>query len=131
MAPLEHYYGGEIRRWQLQNKRAILNCEVSELLNNAYLEVQTGKIATSCFRAPGLHPLNRNISEDFDFDAATEEHTIPVEEHCYRERNLQHRQPQFVPSVLESQVVLPSRQPHILLPHFTVYRKYFNRLYMD
>jgi hypothetical protein len=32
-----------------------------------YLEVQTGKIVTS-----GLNPLNRNIFEDFYFDAATE-----------------------------------------------------------
>jgi len=36
--------------------------------------VQTGKIATSGFRATGLLPLNRNVCEDFDFDAATEEH---------------------------------------------------------
>ena len=41
--------------------------------------------------------------------------TTPEQEHCCHERSLQHRQPQFVPSVLRSQVVLPSRQPHILL----------------
>jgi len=58
----------------LQNKRAVLHYEVSELFGNAYLEVQAGKIATSSFRATGLHPLNRNIFADFDFDAATEEH---------------------------------------------------------
>jgi hypothetical protein len=38
------------------------------------LEVQTGKNAKSGFRATGLHPLNRNIFEDFNFVAATEEH---------------------------------------------------------
>jgi hypothetical protein len=36
--------------------------------------VQTGKIATSGFRATALRPVNRNIFEGFDFDAATEEH---------------------------------------------------------
>jgi hypothetical protein len=33
------------------------------------------KIVTSGFRATGLHHLNRNIFEDFDFNAATEEHS--------------------------------------------------------
>jgi len=74
MAPLKHYYGEEIRHWQLQNKRAVTHYEVSGLFSNAYLEVQTGKFATSGFRATGLYPVNRNIFEDFDFDAATEEH---------------------------------------------------------
>jgi hypothetical protein len=69
MAPLKHYYGEEIRCWQLQNKRMVTHYEVCELSGNAYLEVQTGKIATS-----GLHSSNRNIFEDSDFDAATEEH---------------------------------------------------------
>jgi hypothetical protein len=36
--------------------------------------VQTGKFAISGFRATGLHLLNRNVVEDFDFDAATEQH---------------------------------------------------------
>jgi hypothetical protein len=74
MAPLNHYHGEEIRRWQLQNKRAVTHYEVSELFGNAYLDVQTGKIATSGFRTTGLYPVNRNIFEDFDLYAATEEH---------------------------------------------------------
>jgi hypothetical protein len=40
-------------------------------IGNTYLEVQTGIFATGGFRAIGLHALNRNIFEDFDFDAAT------------------------------------------------------------
>jgi hypothetical protein len=41
------------------------------------MEVQAGKIATLASGQPactGLHLLNGNIFEDFDFDAATEEH---------------------------------------------------------
>jgi hypothetical protein len=72
MAQLKHYYGEEIRRWQLQNKCAVMHYEVSELFGNAYLEVQTGKLETIGFRATSLHLLNGNIFEDFDFDAATE-----------------------------------------------------------
>jgi hypothetical protein len=75
MDPLKQYYGEQIRCWQLQNKRAVRHYEVSELFGNAYLEVQTEKIATSGYRATGLHPLNRCVFEDFDFDAAVEEHT--------------------------------------------------------
>ena len=32
MAPLKHYYGEEIRRWQLQNERVVTHYEVSEPL---------------------------------------------------------------------------------------------------
>jgi hypothetical protein len=35
MAPLTHYYGEEIRHWQLQNKCTITHYEVSELFGNA------------------------------------------------------------------------------------------------
>jgi hypothetical protein len=41
--------------------------------------------------------------------------TTPVQEHCCHESNLQQRQPHFLLPVLKSQVVLPSRQSHILL----------------
>jgi hypothetical protein len=58
----------------LQNKRAVTHYEISEFFGDAYVQGQTGKIATSGFKVTGLHPLNRNIFEDFDFDAATEEH---------------------------------------------------------
>jgi hypothetical protein len=78
MTPLKHYYREEIRHWQLQNKLTVTHYEVlvSECFGNAYLEVQTGKIATSGLRATGLRALNKNIFEDFDFDAATEEHKL-------------------------------------------------------
>jgi hypothetical protein len=76
MAPLKHCYGEEIRSWRLLNKRAVTHYEVSEFLGNAYLVVQTGKIATSGLRATGLYQLNRNIFEDLDFDAATEESNL-------------------------------------------------------
>jgi hypothetical protein len=59
----------------LQIKRAVTHYKVSELFGNAYLEGQTGKIATNGFRTTGLCPVNRNTFEDFDFDAATEEHS--------------------------------------------------------
>jgi hypothetical protein len=55
MTPMMHYYGEEIRRWQLQNKSAVTHYEVSELFGNAYVEVQTGKIATSDFSVTGLY----------------------------------------------------------------------------
>jgi hypothetical protein len=36
--------------------------------------VQTEKIETNGFRITGRYPVNRNIFEDLDFDAATEQH---------------------------------------------------------
>jgi hypothetical protein len=74
MAPLKHYYKEETTRWQLQDKRAVKQYEVSELFGNAYLEVKTGKIATSGFKVTARHQLKRNTFEDFDFDATKEEH---------------------------------------------------------
>jgi hypothetical protein len=68
-------YMQQIRRWQLQNKRAVNHYEVSKLFGNAHLEVQTGKIETSGFRAADLHPMSSNVFEDVDFDAVTEEHS--------------------------------------------------------
>jgi hypothetical protein len=34
----KHYYGEEIGRWQLQNKREVTHYEVSELFGNALFE---------------------------------------------------------------------------------------------
>jgi hypothetical protein len=60
--------------------------------------MQTGKVATSGFRATGLHPLNRNIFEDFDFVAATEEHSPSAGALLSRKESA--TQPHFVLSVL-------------------------------
>jgi hypothetical protein len=108
---LKHYYGQEIRRWEMQHtrNRAVTHYEVSVLFGNANLEVQTGKSATSGFRATGLHPLKTLIS------IQQQKGTALVHEHYCHERNLQHRQPHFVLSVLKSHGVLPSIQLHILL----------------
>jgi hypothetical protein len=70
----EAHYGEEIWRWQFQNKREVTHYEVSELFGNASSGSANRKIATMGIGATGQHPLNRNIFEDFDFDAATEKH---------------------------------------------------------
>jgi hypothetical protein len=127
MTPLKHYYEEEIRR-HLRNKRAVTHYEVSELFGNAYLKVQTGKITTSSFKAAGLHPLDRNIFEDFDFIAATEERNPCTGALLSRKESA--TQPHILLSVLKSQVVLLSGQPHILLlPLHTLQKIHQQSLY--
>ena len=62
MGPMKHYYGEEIRRWQFQNMQGVTHYEVSELFGNAYLQVQTGKIAAD----------KRNIFDETEFHLTEE-----------------------------------------------------------
>jgi hypothetical protein len=130
MAPLKHYYREETTRWQLQNKRAVTYYEVSELFVNAYLEVETGRIATSGFKVTGWHQLKRNNFEDFDFDAATEEHNTCAGALLSRKEyaTQTHSLCTFNSEVADSSAL---KTTSYSTPSTSqVYRKYVNRLYI-
>jgi hypothetical protein len=92
--------------------------------------VQTGKIATSGFRATGMHALNRNICEDSDFDAATEEHNSRAEALLSR-KECATQTASFCAFSSEVAVCSALQTTSCSTPSTSqVYRKYVNRLYI-
>ncbi|XP_055903963.1 tigger transposable element-derived protein 6-like [Eupeodes corollae] len=72
MGPLKKYLTEEIRRWVINNARALTHFDIIELFGRAYLKTQAGDIAVNGFASTGICPFDKHIFKDHDFLAAEE-----------------------------------------------------------
>ncbi|KAJ8867974.1 hypothetical protein PR048_031783 [Dryococelus australis] len=73
MSPPKAYYSENVRMWLRENQRPVSSYDVIDLFGSTYVNCQTTEIAINGFRCTGLYPVDRNIFQDSDFIAASQE----------------------------------------------------------